>query len=77
MYGVGSGAGEDNAAKDVLWWKVQARAEFSGDGVGAARRAGAGDVAETHALEATHWVSALSDTVVNGEAPEAAFGEPF
>ena len=69
--------GIDNAAMDVLWWKVQAGAEFSGDGARAARRAGAGDVAEAPALEASHWVSALSDTVVDGEAPEAVSGEPF
>jgi hypothetical protein len=62
---------------DAFRWEDEARAKLSGYLAMAAGWAGAGDVPQTPACEATDWVTTLGDAVICGEASEAAAGEPI
>jgi hypothetical protein len=50
-------------------------AGLEGDGTRPTCRAGAGEVPETHALEAAHEIATVYNLMVEGEAPEAATSE--
>ena len=50
-------------------------AELEGGGARPACRAGARDVPNTHAHEATHEIPAVCNLMVEGEAPQAATSE--
>jgi hypothetical protein len=50
-------------------------AGLEGDGMRPTCRAGAGEVPDTHALEAAHEITTVCNLMVEGEAPKAATSE--